>query len=1095
MDELTTLTLNVTAIDHDHPPNTLNHTLAGDHPINATINEATGLITWNTTEMDGPGTYAFNVTVNDGAGGTAHRAYNVTVLEVNSAPVLQEIPDGTAVETYQTTIQATATDPDHPPNTLTYSLDSRTGATINNATGMATWTPAIGQAGSHQITITVSDGAGGTASQNFTIMVGAPVGSYLTAASSAIDGSGGFSKLGGAYGVDTFRVGQHTYAVVTAARDDGIQVVNLTDPHDPDPASTVPDTTSTVLGYPQGVAAFRTYSGTYAIAASATENGIQVVNLTDPARPTPAGSLRDTARTSLSLPLDVAAFHLGTGTYAIVTTPGEGVQLVNVTDPSAPAATASIRSGISSDLVGAQGVAAFQASAGTYAIIGTQSNGVQIIDVTDPARPSPVAAMVDTPQLALANAMMVDTFRTSAGTYAVVVSMDEGVQIIDVTDPANPAPTAALMSDLGTALDSPYAVDAFRIGAHHYAMITSLGHGVQIIDVTDPANPAPAAFMTDDEDTVLINARALSVFRTTTGAYAAVASHGENGIQVIQIGDSVPNGANRPPELDPVPHQTIQEHRRLAINVIAIDLDDPAGGLEYGLAAPNRGASIDPSTGLFVWVPGEVHGPGIHTFNVTVSDGAGESAHRLFNVTVLEVNEPPTMDPPLTLHATELSPLEFTANATDADIPPNNMTYGISGHPAGVALNQATGAFSWTPARGQAGNYTFTITVHDGSGGTASQNVTVLVNTGPQIRLVAVGSATDGQGGFTTLDGAAGVDTFETSTGTYAVVASWGDSALQIINVTDPANPAPASSVRDGGSTLLGGARDVAVFQTGSGTYAITTSYFDHAVQIIDLTDPANPAPVSSVRDGGAVRLRNAAGVDTFETSTGTYAVVAPYNGRTLQIINVTDPANPVPTATVPNGGSDAVLQQVWDVTVFQTGSGTYALVSPWQTAGSHIVDITDPTNPVLVNDTAAITGGRSAAIFEADGRTYAATLPYAQNSLQIVDVTDPANPVLVAAIQDDHTTSLAGAEGVAAFRLGPHAYVVAASGSGDGVQLVDVTDPRNPVATASLPDDGSTLVGDAWDVAIFRVGSDVYAVVASWDEDGVQIVHLGSDG
>ena len=73
MDELTTLTLNVTATDPDLPDNTLSYGLS-DQPANATINEATGLITWNTTEMDGPGTYAFNVTVNDGAAGppTAH---------------------------------------------------------------------------------------------------------------------------------------------------------------------------------------------------------------------------------------------------------------------------------------------------------------------------------------------------------------------------------------------------------------------------------------------------------------------------------------------------------------------------------------------------------------------------------------------------------------------------------------------------------------------------------------------------------------------------------------------------------------------------------------------------------------------------------------------------------------------------------------------------------------------------------------------------------------------------------------------------------------------------------------------------------------
>ncbi|MYB47123.1 MAG: hypothetical protein F4X71_05250, partial [Cenarchaeum sp. SB0662_bin_33] len=33
-------------------------------------------------------------------------------------------------------------------------------------------------------------------------------------------------------------------------------------------------------------------------------------------------------------------------------------------------------------------------------------------------------------------------------------------------------------------------------------------------------------------------------------------------------------------------------------------------------------------------------------------------------------------------------------------------------------------------------------------------------------------------------------------------------------------------------------------------TYALVASYLDNAVQLIDVTDPAKPVPVASIRDG-----------------------------------------------------------------------------------------------------------------------------------------------------------------------------------------------------------------------------------------------------
>jgi len=64
--------------------------------------------------------------------------------------------------------------------------------------------------------------------------------------------------------------------------------------------------------------------------------------------------------------------------------------------------------------------------------------------------------------------------------------------------------------------------------------------------------------------------------------------------------------------------------------------------------------------------------------------------------------------------------------------------------------------------------------------------------------LAAVGSATDGGGGFDELDGAHGVATFAVNTSTFAIVASVNDYGVQLIDVSDPSAPVAVGSATDG---------------------------------------------------------------------------------------------------------------------------------------------------------------------------------------------------------------------------------------------------------------------------------------------------------
>ena len=161
IDEQTLLTFTATASDVDLPANTLTFTLSGE-PTGATIDPVTGVFTWTPTETQGPASYTFDVEVtDDGTPALADtETITVTVNETNQAPVVTNPGDQTNAESDVVSLFITATDPDVPANTLTWSATGLpTGLTIDPVTGEITGTidPLAATGSPYTVTITVDD--------------------------------------------------------------------------------------------------------------------------------------------------------------------------------------------------------------------------------------------------------------------------------------------------------------------------------------------------------------------------------------------------------------------------------------------------------------------------------------------------------------------------------------------------------------------------------------------------------------------------------------------------------------------------------------------------------------------------------------------------------------------------------------------------------------------------------------------------------------------------------------------------------------------------------------------------------------------------
>ena len=865
-----------------------------------------------------------------------------------------------------------------------------------------------------------------------------------------------YGVLGGARSVHTAVIGGNTYALVAATGDDGLQIIDITDPANPSPAASVTDGVGGfgVLGGARSVDTAVIGGNTYALVAARDDDGLQIIDITDPANPSPAASVTDGAGGFgvLDGARSVHTAVIGGNTYALVAArEDDGLQIIDITDPANPSPAASVTDGAGGFgvLDGAFSVDTAVIGGNTYALVAARDDdGIQIIDITDPANPSPTASVTDGVGGfgVLGGAFSVHTAVIGGNTYALVAARDDdGLQIIDITDPANPSPTASVTDGVGgfEELGGAFSVDTAVIGGNTYALVAARDDdGLQIIDITDPANPSPTASVTDGVGGFEELGGAFSVDTAVIGGntYALVAASGDDGLQIIDITSPA----------SPVP----------ILPYISLNLESGDGAR----ALYSSGTGTDTLTFQYVVRKGDFS-----------ADLAYAGTDALVSPSLAKILDNADEE------ETELAlprPGRIDSLSHNKDIV---IDAKITGSATGVSSPDADGTYSTG----------------------AIINVTATFSEAVKVKLNPIkdGSA------YVVLGGAISVHTAVIGGNTYALVAAREDDGLQIIDITDPANPSPTASVTDGvgGFGVLDGAFSVDTAVIGGNTYALVAARDDDGLQIIDITDPANPSPTASVTDGtgGNDVLVAPRSVDTVEIGGNTYALVAATGDDGIQIIDITDPANPIATASVTDGvGGFGVLDGAFSVDTAVIGGSTYALVAAFIDDGLQVIDITDPANPIAtafvtdgVDRFGVLGGATSVHTVVIDGNTYALVAATGDDGLQIIDITDPANPSPAASVTDgvDGFGVLGGATSVHTVVIDENTYALVAARDDDGLQIIDITDPANPSPTASVTDGvgGFEELDGAFTVTTIVYDNRVYALVAASEDGAVQVIDI----
>ncbi len=455
--------------------------------------------------------------------------------------------------------------------------------------------------------------------------------------------------------------------------------------------------------------------------------------------------------------------------------------------------------------------------AGDKPFVANAEYGLQVIDITDPAN-LVLAGGCDTPSSAWDVAI--------AGNHAFVADDASGLQVIDITNPANPALVGSC--DTGNAYGVAVAGD--------HAFVADWFGGLAVIDITDPSSPV----LVGSYDTPGF---ALDV--AIAGDHAFVADYG-SGLQVIDISDPAnPMFAGS--------YDTPGIARRVVVAGDLACLADHDGGLQMI-------DITDPSNPVLA---GSYDTPGI-AFGVTVAGDLAFVADGMGGLQVIGV--------------------------------------GLFMNPLLAGSYQTPGAATDVAV---AGDHAFVADFISG------------------LRVVDISDPSNpvSAGSYNTPGWAQGIAV----SGDHAFIAD-GDIGMQVIDITDPMSPVLIGTF----ALTWGEAFGVAV--AGDLAYLAAD---DSGLWTIDISDPTNPVMINAF---------NAEGRTLDVAISGDHAFVA-HNYEGLHVYDISNPPYPdfVGQYDTPGWARDVAV------------AGDYAFVADYG-SGLQVIDISDPTSPVLagIYDTAS---------------------------------------------------------------------------------------------------------------------------------------------
>ncbi|MCB2182133.1 MAG: cadherin domain-containing protein [Desulfobulbaceae bacterium] len=718
--ENTTAVLTVSATDADLPAQTISFTISGgaDQGLFA-INSSSGALSFAVapdfeapSDFDANNIYEVEVTANDGNGGTGSQTINVTVTDSNDAPVITSSAAPSVAENTTAVLTVTATDADVPAQTITFAItggDDQTLFALDSASGALSFVaaPDFEAAGDldtnniYVVEVTAHDGNLGTDIQTISITVtdDNETPTLISISNSTVvdqtDTTGG-SAVGTLTTTDIDTGDTFSYAVVG-----GADLAYFS----------IGGALSDELLIDNGVLDFETQAS-YEVIVRTTDSG--------------ALSHDETFIISVTDTNDPPVFtSSATPSVAENTTP---VITVTSTDADLPAqsVTYSITGGIDQahfNIDSVSGALAFVAAPNFEAPADADTDNIYLVEVT------------------------ADDGNTGTTVQALSVTVSDANDAPQINSSATPN-----MEENSTAVITVTVTDEDASATATYSITGGLDQALFNIN----GNSGDLTFISAPDFEIPSDTDTNNVYQVEV-----TADDGNGGTDAQTISVTVTDGNDAP--------------TLIAIsNSVVTDLADTTGGMSVGTltstdvdAGDSFSYSVVGGADLANFFIGGAAtdelllDDGVLDFEtqasyaviVRTTDTGGLSHDQPLTITVVDANDAPVITSSATPDMAENTTAVLTVTATDADLPPQTITFAISGgdDQAMFAIDGASGALSFlaapdfeTPGDIDANNiYLVEVTANDGNLGTQVQLISVSVTDANDAPVITSSASAD----------------------------------------------------------------------------------------------------------------------------------------------------------------------------------------------------------------------------------------------------------------------------------------------------------------------------------------------------------------
>ncbi|MCY4490394.1 MAG: hypothetical protein OXC46_02900, partial [Thaumarchaeota archaeon] len=349
--------------------------------------------------------------------------------------------------------------------------------------------------------------------------------------------------LDGARQVSVISVNDKYYAVVTSPAEDGVQIIDVTDPDNPVTTDSIIDGGTRELNGAYAISTYTIEDKHYAIISGNQDNGIQILEITAQGTITAKGPLSILNEVVGGAILDIATYSIGDKYYAVaISSTNNKIQIYDITDPDTITPKDYSKR---PDILAGHGIDTYSIGNNHYAVaVGNDRDGIHIQEITNPDKITykhhiyfngPNGDGVGGGP-GLESATDVDVYSVGARHYAVVTSDLGKVQIMDVTNPNRMIPKGLIENDNTIKLGGARAVSTFSVGNDYYAVIAAeTDNAVQILNITNPNRITPVDNISDDDTLKLAGLRHIETYTIGAKSYAIVPAETDDGIQILEL--------------------------------------------------------------------------------------------------------------------------------------------------------------------------------------------------------------------------------------------------------------------------------------------------------------------------------------------------------------------------------------------------------------------------------------------------------------------------------------------------------------------------------------------------------------------------------